>query len=52
MSAPYRQPYRHWAPQRYRSEAHRPNTQLSEGARVFCVLETVPKLDWSRFYTP
>src|SRR5215510_11509249 len=52
MSEPYRKTYRPWEPQRYRREAHSPNAKLSEGDMVFFVLDTVPKLDLSRFYTP
>jgi transposase len=52
MSEPSRKTYRPWEPQRYRHEAHSPNAKLSEGDRVFFVLDTVPKLDVSRFYTP
>jgi len=52
MSEPSRKTYRPWEPQRYRQEAHSPNAKLSEGDRVFFVLDTVPKLDLSRFYTP
>src|SRR5262245_28766511 len=52
MTKPYRQTQRPWEPHRYRHEAHSPNAQLSEGDMVFFVLDTVPKLDLSRFYTP
>src|SRR5262249_33186886 len=52
MGEPYRKTYRPWEPQRYRYEAHSPNAKLSEGDMVFFVLDTVPKLDLSRFYTP
>src|SRR5919206_5056268 len=52
MSEPSRKTYRPWEPQRYRYEAHSPNAKLSEGDMVFFVLDTVPKLDLSRFYTP
>src|SRR5262247_3430842 len=52
MSEPYRKTYRPWEPQRYRYEAHSPNAKLSESDMVFFVLDTVPKLDLSRFYTP
>jgi transposase len=52
MSEPYRKTYRRWEPQRYRHEAHSPNAKLAEGDMVFFVLDTVPKLDLSRFYTP
>ena len=52
MSEPSRKTYRPWEPQRYRHEAHSPNAKLSEGDMVFFVLDTVPKLDVSRFYTP
>ena len=51
MSEPYRKTYRPWEPQRYRHEAHSPNAKLPEGDMVFFVLDTVPKLDLSRFYT-
>jgi hypothetical protein len=52
MSEPSRKTYRPWEPPRYRHEAHSPHAKLSEGDMVFCVLDTVPKLDLSRFYTP
>src|SRR5215475_3502598 len=52
MSEPYRKTYRPWEPQRYRHEAHSPNAKLSEGDMVFFVLDTVPKLELSRFYMP
>jgi transposase len=52
MSEPYRKTYRPWDPQRYRHEAHSPDAKLSEGDMVFFVLDTVPKLDLRRFYTP
>src|SRR5215831_13714921 len=52
MGEPYRKTYRPWEPQRYRYEAHSPNAKLSESDMVFFVLDTVPKLDLSRFYTP
>ncbi len=52
MSEPSRKTYRPWEPQRYRHEAHSPNAKLSEGDMVFFVLDTVSKLDLSRFYTP
>jgi len=52
MSEPYKKTYRPWEPQRYRYEAHSPNAKLSEGDIVFFVVDTVPKLDLSRFYTP
>jgi hypothetical protein len=52
MSEPYKKTYRPWEPQRYRHEAHSPNAKLSEGDMVFFMLDTVPKLDLRRFYTP
>jgi len=52
MSEPYRKPYRPWDRQRDRHAAHRPDAKLSAGDRVFCVLETVPTLDWRRFSPP
>src|SRR5499425_2691269 len=44
--------YRPWEPQRYRQEAHSPAAKLPEGDLVFFLLDTVPKLDLSRFYAP
>ena len=52
MSEPSRQTSRPWEPQRYRQEAQSPDAKLPEGDLVFFVLDTVPKLDWSRFYAP
>src|SRR5262244_2060754 len=52
MGEPYKKTYRPWEPQRYRYEAHSPNAKLSEGDIVFFVVDTVPKLDLSRFYAP
>jgi transposase len=52
MSDPLRKTYRPWEPQRYRQSAHSPDAKLPEGDVVFFVLETVPKLDLSRFYAP
>src|SRR5262249_20751939 len=52
MSEPSKKTYRPWEPQRYRHEAHSPNAKLSEGDLVFFMLDTVPKLDVRRFYTP
>jgi transposase len=52
MSEPYRKTYRPWEPQRYRQEAQSPDAKLPEGDLVFFVLDTVPKLDLSRFYAP
>src|SRR5215217_7540162 len=51
MSEPYRKTYRPWEPQRYRQEAHSPEAKLPEGDLVFFLLDTVAKLDLSRFYT-
>src|SRR3989475_9796634 len=45
-----RKTYRPWEPQRYRQEAHSPETKLPEGDVVFFLLDTVSKLDLSRFY--
>jgi hypothetical protein len=50
MSEPSRKTYRPWEPQRYRQEAQSPEAKLPEGDLVFFVLDTVPKLDLSRFY--
>jgi len=52
MSEPSRKTYRPWEPQRYRQEAQSPDAKLPEGDWVFFVLDTVPKLDLSRFYAP
>src|SRR5438132_6749365 len=52
MSEPWRKTYRPWEPQRYQQEAHSPAAKLPAGDLVFFLLDTVPKLDLSRFYTP
>src|SRR5262245_21715612 len=52
ISEPSRKTYRPWQPQRYRQEAQSPDAKLPEGDLVFFVLDTVPKLDLSRFYAP
>jgi transposase len=44
--------YRPWDPQHYRHEAHSPSAKLPEGDLVFFLLDTVPKLNLSRFYAP
>ena len=44
--------YRPWEPQRYQHEAHSPAAKLPEGDLVFFLLDTVPRLDWCRFYAP
>jgi transposase len=44
--------YRPWEPERYRQDAHSPAAKLPEGDLVFFLLDTVPKLDLSRFYAP
>ncbi len=49
MSEPYRKTSRPWEPQRDRQEAHSPEAKLPGGDVVFFVLETVSKLDVSRF---
>ena len=46
------QTYRPWHPEPYRHEAHSPEAKWPEDARVFFVLDTVSRLDWSRFYAP
>jgi transposase len=52
MSQPSGKTYRPWQPQHYRQEAHSPEGKLPEGDLVFFLLDTVPKLDVSRFYAP
>ena len=42
--------YRPWDPQHYRNEAHSPEAKLPPDDLVFFVLDTVPRLDLSRFY--
>jgi len=44
--------YRPWDPERYQQGSYSPATKLSEGDLVFFLLETVPRLDLSRFYAP
>jgi transposase len=50
MSESSRKTYRPWEHQRYRQEAHSPEAKLPEGDVVFFLLDTVSKLDLSRFY--
>ena len=44
--------YRRWDPERYHQGSYSPAAKLSEGDLVFFLLETVPRLDLSRFYAP
>src|SRR5438105_15806779 len=44
--------YRPWNPEHYRYAAHSPEAKLPQADLVFFLLDTVPKLDLSRFYTP
>jgi len=44
--------YRRWDPERYQQGSYSPAAKLSEGDLVFFLLETVPRLDLSRFYAP
>ena len=43
---------RPWNPEHYRHEAHSPGAKLPQDALVVFLLDTVPHLDWSRFYAP
>jgi transposase len=52
MSEPLGKTYRPWAPQHYRHEAHSPDAKLPQDDLVFFLLDTVPKLNLSRFYAP
>ena len=52
MSEGGSKPYRPWDPARYQQSAYSPATKLSEGDLVFFLLDTVPRLDLSRFYAP
>jgi transposase len=44
--------YRPWEPERYQHEAQSPAAKLPEGDVVFFLLDTVRRLDLSRFYAP
>src|SRR5438132_2226718 len=44
--------YRRWEPERYQHEAQSPAAKLPEGDLVFFLLDTVRRLDLSRFYAP
>lgn len=44
--------YRPWNPEHYRYETHSPEAKLPQDDLVFFLLDTVPKLDVSRFYAP
>jgi hypothetical protein len=44
--------YRPWNPEHYRRETHRPEAKLPQDDLVFFLLDTVPKLNLSRFYAP
>jgi transposase len=44
--------YRPWNPEHYRRAPHSPEAKLPQDDLVFFLLDTVPKLDLSRFYAP
>src|SRR5881628_806659 len=44
--------YRPWEPERYQYEAQSPAAKLPEGDVVFFLLDTVRRVDLSRFYAP
>jgi hypothetical protein len=52
MSDGGRKTYRPWNPERYRHDLHGPEVKLPQDDLVFFLLDTVPKLDVSRFYAP
>jgi transposase len=52
MSKPGGKTYRPWNPESYQQGAYRPTDKLPEGDLVFFLLDTVPRLDLSRFYAP
>lgn len=52
MSEHCRKTYRPWEPERYQHEAQSPAAKLPEGDVVFFLLDTVRRLDLSRFYAP
>jgi transposase len=43
---------RPWNPAHSRQEAHSPEAKLPQADLVFFLLDTVPHLDWRRFYAP
>jgi len=45
-------PYRPWTPEHSRHEAQSPEAKLPQDDLVFFLLDTVPKLDLRRVYTP
>jgi transposase len=52
MNDSTRKTYRPWKPQRYAEQTHSPTGRLPEGDWVFFLLDTLPHLDWDRFYAP
>ncbi len=52
MSEPSGKTYRPWEPERYQHEAQSPAAKLPEGDLVFFLLDTVRRMDLSRFYAP
>ena len=44
--------YRPWPPEYYHQAAYSPAAKLPEGDMVFFLLDTIPRLDLSRFYAP
>ena len=44
--------YRPWHPEYYHQAAYSPAAKLPEGDMVFFLLDTIPRLDLSRFYAP
>jgi hypothetical protein len=44
--------YRPWDPERYQQASYNSAAKLSEGDLVFFLLDTVARLDLSRFYAP
>jgi len=44
--------YRPWNPEHYRRATHSPEAKLPQDDLVFFLLDTMPKLDLSRFYAP
>ena len=52
MSEQHGKTYRPWEPERYQHAAPSPAAKLPEGDVVFCLLDTVRRLDLGRFYAP
>jgi transposase len=52
MNDAHRKTYRPWQPERYRLQAHAPDTKLPQDDLVFFLIDLMPHLDLRRFYAP